>query len=154
MLLTRRRDARIFALRPRVILPHQPLQLGKFAHHVGQQIRLGEPCRPRGLLHVRTDQRRKLRREPLDALDALGLRAELLVEHDVLEFRQPVLEPRLQVGLVEELRVGEARPDDALVAGDDSGAAVRRLDVRDQDELVGERACFPPPSGPPGRGRG
>ena len=82
--------------------------------------------------------RRELRGQPLDALDALGLRAELLVEHDVLELRQPVFQPRLQIGLVEELRVGKPRADHALVAGDDGLAAVLGLDVGDQDELVDE----------------
>ena len=62
-------------------------------------------------------------------VDPLGLRAELLVEHDLLELRQPVFQPRLQIGLVEELGVGEPRADDALVAGDDRLAAVARLDV-------------------------
>ena len=76
--------------------------------------------------------------ELLDALDALGLRAELLVEHDVLELRQPVFEPRLQVRLVEELRIRQPRADDALVAGDDGLAAVLGLDVGDEQELVDE----------------
>ena len=91
-----------------------------------------------GLLDVGADQRRQLGRQSLDALDALGLRAELLVEHDLLELRQPVFQPGLQIGLVEELRVGQPRADDALVAGDDRLAAVRGLDVGDQDEVVGE----------------
>ena len=60
------------------------------------------------------------------------------MEHDVLEFRQPVFQPGLQVGVVEELGVGQPRADDALVAGDDRLAAVARLHIGDQDELVGE----------------
>ena len=52
------------------------------------------------------------------------------------EFRQPVFQPRLQVGVVEELGVGKPRADDALVAGDDRTSAVGRLLVRHQYELV------------------
>jgi hypothetical protein len=78
--------------------------------------------------------------EPLDAFDALPLRAELLVKNDVLEFRQPVLQPRLEIGLVEELGVGEPRADDPLVAGDDRLATVLRLDIGDENKFVSESA--------------
>ena len=54
------------------------------------------------------DQRRELRRQSLNALNALGLRAELLVEHDLLELRQPVFKLHLKIGLVEEFRVARA----------------------------------------------
>ncbi len=47
---------------------------------------------------------------------------------------------RLQIRLVEELRVRQPRADHALAAGDDRLAAVARLDVGDHDELVGELA--------------
>ena len=62
------------------------------------------------------------------------------MKHDLLEFRQPVFQPGLQVGLVEKLRVGKPRADHALVAGDDRLAAVAGLDVGGEDELVGELA--------------
>ena len=42
MLLACRRDACVLSLRQRVIFPHQPLQLGEFADHLGEQIRFGE----------------------------------------------------------------------------------------------------------------
>ena len=71
-------------------------------------------------------------------VDALGLRPELLVKHDVLEFRQPVFEPRLQIGLVEELRIRQPRADDALVAGDDCLAAVVGFEIGDEQKLVDE----------------
>ena len=58
----------------------------------------------------------------------------------LLEFRQPVFELRLQIGLVEEFRIAQPRADHALVAGDDGLAAVARFDVGDEDELVGELA--------------
>ncbi len=91
MFLAGRSDGRILALRQRVVLAHQALQLGEFADHFGQQIRLRELRRALGLLDIGADQRRDLGRQLLDARDALGLRAELLVKHDLLEFRQPRL---------------------------------------------------------------
>src|SRR5215467_8421565 len=83
-------------------------------------------------------RQRDLVGQPLDALDTFPLRAELLVKDDILELRQPALEPDLEVAVVEEFGVGEPRADHALVAGDDRLAAVLRLDIGDQDELVGE----------------
>ncbi len=118
------------------------MQLGKFADHLGQQIGLAELRRALGLGDIGADDRRKMARQRNDARDALGLGAELLVEHDVLELRQPVFQPRLQIGLVEELRIRQPRADHALVAGDDRLAAVGRLDVRDQNEFVGELRRF------------
>ena len=82
--------------------------------------------------------RREFARESGDALHALALRAELLVEDDLIELRQTVFELRLQIGLVEEFRVRQTRGDDALIAGDHRRAAVARLDVRDEDEAVGQ----------------
>jgi len=85
---------------------------------------------------------RDLARKPLDALDARTLRTQLLVEHDVVELRQPVLKLRLEVRLVEELCIRQPGADHALVAGDDGLAAVGGFDIRGQDELVGEIALL------------
>ena len=81
--------------------------------------------------------RRELARQRRDALDALALRAELLVEHDRSQasaggLRACIFRSRLP----EEVRVGQARADDALIAGDDRLAAVARLDVGDEDEWL------------------
>ena len=124
------RDRFVLALRLGVVVAHQALQLGEFADHFGQQIGLAELRRALGLGDIGADDRREMPGQRVDARDALGLRAELFVEHDLLEFRQPVFQPRLQIGLVEELRVRQPRADDALVAGDDRLAAVAGLDVR------------------------
>ncbi len=137
-----RRDARVLALRKRVVFSHHALQFREFADHFCQQVGLGKPRRTPGLLHIGAGNGRKLRSEPLDALDALPLRAELLVENNVLEFLHPVFQPNLEIGLVEELRIGEPSSNDALVAGDNRGAAIFRLDVGDKDEFVGERCGF------------
>ena len=102
------RDGFVLALRLGVVFAHGALQFGEFADHFGEQIRLAQPRGAFCFLHVGADQRRQLGREPLDAFDALRLRAELLVKDDVLEFRQAIFELRLQIGLVEELRVGRA----------------------------------------------
>ena len=114
------------------------MQLGKFADHVGQQVGLAQLRGALRLGGIGADDRRQPPGERNDARDALGLRTELLVEHDVLEFRQPVFQPRFQIGLVKELGIGQPRADDALVAGDDCLAAIRGFLVGDQDELVGE----------------
>ena len=87
MLLACRRDACVLALGQRVIFPHQTLQLGEFAHHLGEQISFGEPRRAFCFLGVSADHGRKLACETLDARDALSLRAEFLVKDNVLEFR-------------------------------------------------------------------
>ena len=108
VLLARGGDGGVLALRQRVVFPHQALQFGEFADHFGQQIGLRQMRGALGLFDIGADQRRDLRRQPLDPLDALGLRAELLVKHDLLEFRQPRFQLRLQVGLVEEFRVATA----------------------------------------------
>ena len=142
MLLARGGDGSILALRQRVVFAHQALQLREFADHFGQQIRLRQMRGAFCLFDIGADQRRDLGRQPLDALDALALRAQLFVKHDLLEFRQPIFELGLQVGLVEKLRVAQPRADHALVAGDDGLAAVARFDIGGEDEFVGELSGF------------
>ncbi len=75
-------DRFVLVLRLGVVAAHQPLQLGEFADHIGQQIGLAQKRRALGLGLVGADDRRKLSRERDDARDALGLAAELFVEHD------------------------------------------------------------------------
>src|SRR5262245_7641980 len=95
-------DACVLILRQRVIFTHHALQLREFADHFGEQIRLGKlrgaPDLPAiGVLLLlqiigrqyspgeKLGLARELVGKPLDALDALPLRAELLVKDDVLE---------------------------------------------------------------------
>ena len=101
---------------------------------------MAERRRALGHVGVGADDRRKFVRQRRDALHALALRAELFVKHDLVELRQTVFELRLQIGLVEELRVRQPRGDDALIAGDDRLAVVARLDIGDEDEAIGESA--------------
>jgi len=133
-------DRFVLVLRFGVVTAHQALQLGEFADHLGEQVGLAELRRALGLGDVGADHGRKLSGERDDAGDALGLAAELFMKHDVLEFRQTLFELGLEIGLVKELGVRQARADDALVAGDDRLAAIGRLDIGDQDELVDQLA--------------
>src|SRR5258708_33953024 len=47
---------------------------------------------------------------------------------------------RLQIGLVEKLRIAQSRTDHALVAGNDGLAAVGGFDVGGEDEFAGQLA--------------
>ena len=89
------RDGFVLALRLGVVFPHQALQLGKFADDFGEQIRLAQPRRAFGLLHIGADQRRQLAGQSFNPFNALGLGAQLLVKDDVLEFRQPIFKSGL-----------------------------------------------------------
>ena len=64
----------------------------------------------------------------------VALAAQLGVEGDMLQPRHAGFQPRLAVQVPEMPRVGEAGAQHAFVAGDDGGAAVRRLDVGDEGE--------------------
>ncbi len=88
-------DSFILSLSFGVVFPHKPLQLGKFADDFGEQIRLAQPRRAFGLLHIRPDQRRQLAGQSFNPFNALGLGAQLLVKDDVLEFRQAIFKSGL-----------------------------------------------------------
>src|SRR5215467_11258147 len=109
------RDRFVFVLRLGIIAAHEALKLREFANDFGQQIGFAQLCGALGFGNVGTNQRGKPVRERRDARDALRLRAELLVEYDVLEFGKPIFQTPFQVGLVEELGIGEPRTDDTLL---------------------------------------
>ena len=152
MLLERVGDARLLALRQRVVAPNQALQLRELADHFSDQIGLGETRGARRKLDVGADPRREFARQRFDALDPLALRPELLVEDDperlepgealVERLFGPVLVvgQRREVGQPEVARVGEPRAHDAPVAGRNRRAAVAGDEIRDEDETVGELA--------------
>ena len=73
-----------------------------------------------------------------NALYTLRLRAKLFVKDDLLKLRQALFQGHFTIAIPEELGIGQPRADHPFVAGDDRPAAVRRLYVRDQDELVRE----------------
>ena len=120
-------DGFVLALGLGVVAAHQPLHFGKLADHFGREIGLAKLRRALGLGDIGADERREMACKRNDARDALGLGAELFVEHDVLELRQAVFQPRLEIGLVEELRIRQPRADHALVAGDDRARRRRWL---------------------------
>src|SRR5258707_2741373 len=109
-------DSFVLALRLRVVPSHEPLQLGKLADDLSEQVGLAKSRCTLCLRNVGVDHLSNVPSERLDPSDARGLRAELFVKHDLLELRQPVLQPRLQVRLIEKLRIAQPRTDDALIA--------------------------------------
>ena len=62
------------------------------------------------------------------------------MEDDVLQLFGVDVERRLEVGLVEEARIAEARGQNFLIARDDRRAAIIGDDVRRADERIGELA--------------
>ena len=126
---------RRLALLQRVVAAHHPLQLREFPDHPAHEIGLAQGSRPLAEPPVKT---RHVRRQGSDELaQPFGLlpdAAELGVEDDRLQRRQPILQPGLAVLVPEELGVGQARPQHALVAGDDRLAAVGCHHVGHDDE--------------------
>ena len=130
-------------LRPRpapgVVAAHQALQLGEFADHLGQRDR---PCRAAPRARPWPRRRRPAARDAPASATMRAMRSAWVPSFSwntmCSNFGRRSSSLRLQIGLVEELRVRQPRADDALVAGDDRRAAVARLDVGDEDELVGE----------------
>ena len=94
------------------------------------------------IVGIGADQRRYLARQTKDALHALILAAELLVEGDVLQMHHAVFERDLAILVEEELGVGEPRADHPLIAFGDLLAAVLGFEIGDEDEVVRERVAF------------
>ncbi len=149
MILDRRGDLDRLALRHRVGAAHQALDLGELADDLGHEVGLGELGGAARLGDVGADQRRQFTGQPDQTIDARALRSELLVEDHVerAELRQTLVEDLSgilvvrqvgEVGVEEVAGIRQAGADDAAVAGDDLLAAVLGLEVRDQQELVGE----------------
>ncbi len=91
-----------------------------------------------GRRHICSNDICELARESCNARNALGLRVEPLVEHDLLELWQPVFQSGFQVGLIEELCVRQPRANDAFIASDNRLATVGRFLIGDKDEFVDE----------------
>ena len=122
-----------------VVAPHDALQLRELAHHLGDQVALGEPRRPPRERHVGADRLGDVGREPLQAQRLVVERAEpLLVDH-AAELLEAALQGALAVLLPEEGRVREPRADDALVAPAHL-VGVTALDVGHRHEAREQRA--------------
>ena len=133
-------DFRCLAVVRCVVSAHDALQLGELADHAGGEVGLAEPGCAGGECRVGADEGGQVASEGLDPGHAGGLGAELGVEHDALEGGQPCDEAGLAVQVPEMAGVAEPGAEDALVAGDDGGPAVLRLDIGDEGEAVGGRA--------------
>ncbi len=87
---------------------------------------------------VRAQQRRQPGDDCTQALDAIGLRAQFVVENDAAQALDPGVQSLPAVLVEEEPGVGQARPQYPLVAADDR-RRVARLDVAHQQKTVDQR---------------
>ena len=105
----------------RVVRAHDALQLGELAHHVGQQVGLGQ----RGGLVGQIGQAQAPQLladaagDGAHALHALTLCAQLAVVHHLGQARHAGGQRALAVLVKEELGIRQTRTDHALVATDD-----------------------------------
>ena len=140
------RDLRLDAAGLGVVAAHQPLQLGELADHARHQVGLGELRRAPRILRLRIHRARDLERQLGDALHALLLAAQLLVEGDAGKRARHLVERLLEVLLPEELGVRQPRRDHLLVAGDDLPCRrpwAPRFDTsRNLLASLPERGCF------------
>ncbi len=123
----------------RVVTPHDALQLGKFAHHVGEQIGLGQQRRLIGLYGQRFAAQLQTNGagDGLHALDALALRAEFVVINDFGQAHHAGIQRLFPILVIEEFRVGQTRTHHALVAADDQ-TGIPGCDIGDDQKLVGQ----------------
>ena len=141
MVFDRMGDGLTQAIVQGVVTAHDALQLGEFAHHVGDQIRLGQLRSLVGLSHQRYIA--QLGCDGLGnrahALHALALGAELVVIHDLAQTVHAGGERLFAVLVEEELGVGQTGAHHPLVAANHQ-AGVIGVDVAHHQELVGELA--------------
>ncbi len=121
----------------RVVAAHDALQLRKFAHHVGEQVGLGELRGGVGALrqHITTELLADGTRNGAHTLRALALRAQLVVIDHLAQAFNTRSQRLLAVLIEEELGVGQARAHHAFVAADHR-ARIARADVADDQEFV------------------
>ena len=138
MLTDRESDISLFTVMLSVVLPHDALEFGEFAHHQGAEVSLCEVSRAGSILgaRVKTDGDEACHRA--DTVSSFKLAAELRVVHHILQAGNAAFQRFLLVGFIEELGVSQTGADDAGVAGADFLAAVSRNELRDEQELVHE----------------
>ncbi len=124
----------------RVILAHHALQLGELTDHQRAQVGLGKPGGTLGQDGLDAQLLRNTHRNRGDPFDTLQLRAELAVINNVRQSGHAALERLLAILIVEKLGIGQPRAHDARVAGANRSAAIGRLDIRHQQEAIGELA--------------
>ena len=116
----------------RVVAAHDALQLGEFAHHVGDQIGLGQLGRLVGLRGQRSTA--ELLADGLGnrahACHALALRTELVVINHFVQAGHARGQRLFAVLVKEKLGIGQARAHHALIATNHR-TGVCRVDVAD-----------------------
>ena len=113
-------DRGLLAVGQRVMAAHDSLQLGKLAHHRRQQIGLAQAHRARdiGLVDAR-HVRDHGGDHGLHAVDLVGQTADVGVEDDLPEARNPGAQRCGAILVPEELGIGQPRPQHPVVAGHD-----------------------------------
>ena len=161
MIFDRRCHGRVLALQRRVFAAHDALQLGEFANGFGAQIGLGQHNGAIDQGGIGTGNLGEISGQRPDAGNTLALAAELGMEGNVqrVELGHTLIERLLQieaelssrgfqrfeigqialVALPEMQRVGQAGAHDLAVAVNNFLAAIRRLDIGDENEAVGQR---------------
>ena len=137
-----------------IVSSHHALKFGKFTHDARYEVRFGQiGCALRFVRDIRAVIQQS--RDPAsDCSDSVRLipdrpLLQLGVEDHVFEVGDAGFERALLVLLPEEFRVGEARFQHPLVAGDDLSAAVLRDHVGHDSEAVGEDTLRPSGFGTP-----
>ena len=125
-------------LRREVDPTHHALELGEFPDHARHEIRLAQTG---GLRQagdgggVKAEALAHDLAEPLQPSRLLSVCAQLLLPGDALQLRGVLFERPLAVLAEEELRIGQPRMQDTLVARDDGRRPIARA-VGDEDEPV------------------
>ena len=124
-----------------VIISHNALQLRELAHHVGQQISLGQACGQRRFFGqcIAAELLANGACDGADARHALALVAEFVVVDDLGQALHTRLQGLLAVLVIKELGIGQAGAHHALVTANNR-AGVGRADVADHQEFVAQLA--------------
>ena len=142
MLEDRVGHGRLGAFVQRVDAAHGTLQLRELADHAGGEVRLAQLGRLRELAGIAAARRSVQPEGKLaQALDPLELGAQPLEKGAPAQLLQPRAERDLAVLVEEELAVGKARAQDALVASA-AYRGVAHLGVRDRHECREELALL------------
>ena len=121
-----------------VVLAHNALQFGEFAHHERTKVSLGKFSRTFGLHSIGTDFLGNGASNGFNAQHTFALAAELVVVHHMRQAGNAAFQRRLAVLRVEEFGVGQTSAHHAGVAGHDLLAAVGGMNVRHQAEAIHE----------------
>ena len=154
MFFNRCGNGRILALQGRITTAHQSLHFGKLADHFRHQIGLGQFRRPSRFGRIRADHRCEFLRQSHDAVDTVCLRAQFFMKHDAQcpQFCQTLIEQTarhlfvtgqgLLIEFPEMPRIRQTRPHHALIARNHLLATIDRLDIGDEDKMIGQGPAF------------